>query len=107
MPCVRISRSFFAERGVGGRDEAGVAERAEVLAREKREAADRADRADRLAVILAADGLRGVFDHRDAALVAGLDQIGAMLRGLAEQVHGDDRLGARRDRGNRRRRRRC
>ena len=75
--------------------------RAEVLAREEREAADRAQAADRVAVIAGADRLRRVLDDRDAARLRRLDDRRHVGR-LAEQVHRHDRLGPRRDGRDRR-----
>ena len=53
----------FGEIGIVGRAQSGVAERAEILAREERKAADVADRSDPRAVsVLRADRLRGILD---------------------------------------------
>ena len=95
------------QRRVGRGDEAAVAERAEVLAREEREAADRApccrpagrDTCSRSP----APRPRSPAMPRCVGRVEDRRQLGR----LAEQVHRDDRLGARRDRRDRRRRRRC
>ena len=87
-------------------DQAGVAERAQVLAREKRKTAEGADAADRSRVIRRADRLRRVFDDGNARATGGIeDRI--EIRALAEQVHRHDRFGPRRDRGDRLRHDRC
>ena len=63
--CAAAGRAL-ASAGVVGREQPGVAEGAEVLARKEREAAERADAADRPRLVGRADRLRGVFDDRDA-----------------------------------------
>ena len=95
---VAQSRARAGQRRVVGRDQAGVAEGAEVLAREEREAAERADAADRprpcrsAPMACAASSMTGMPGAR--RLVQDRVQVGAQ----AEQVHRQDRLRPRRDR---------
>src|SRR5439155_19122549 len=60
---------------VVGRDEAGVAEGAEILAREKGEAAERADAAGRTRSVRRADRLRGILDDWDAGALRRLHDL--------------------------------
>jgi hypothetical protein len=86
---------LLGQRAVGRRDRAGVAERAEVLRREERERRDGPERAGAAAVGRArAGGLRGVLHDRHAERL----DLGHR-RDVAEQVHHDHRLRARRQRG--------
>ena len=84
---------------VVGRHQAGIAERAEILAREKREAAERADAAGRAPLVGRADRLRRVFDHWNAALRRDVHH-GVHVGSQTEQVHRQDGFGPR---GHRRR----
>ena len=79
---------------VAGGDGAAVAEAAEVLGREEAERSDRAQRAGPAVARGRARGLGGVLDDRHAERLDLGDR-----RDVAEQVHRDDRLGARRQRG--------
>jgi hypothetical protein len=88
MPCERV---------VARRDEAGVAEGAEVLARKKGEAAERADAAGGAAAVRRANRLRGILDNRHTSGGGGGDDR-IHLGGQAEQVNRKERPGARRDR---------
>ena len=88
-------QQFRLFRIVAG-DHAAVAETAEVLAREKREAAVIADRTDPASLVLGTDRLTGVFDHDQIVLFRNLHDRVHIGR-LAEEVHRDDRLRARRD----------
>ena len=65
-PWLRSSATSRASVVVVGRDQAGVAERAEVLAREERKAARRAHRPRLPRLVARADRLRGVLDDGDA-----------------------------------------
>ena len=86
--------SFAASAGVVGDARAGIAERAEILGREERQAADVADGAGAPALrVLRADGLRRIFD--DAQAVAPRDRHDARHVGhLAVQVHRHERAHA-------------
>ena len=77
---------LLREGVVIGRHRAGIAEGAEVLRREKREAADRAEGSGALAVELRADRLRRVFDDRNSEIHP--VHVGA----LSVEVHRHDRL---------------
>ena len=81
----------LVQRLVVDGDRAGVAERAEILRWKKREAAERAERPRAAAVQLRADGLRGVFDDRQAMLLRdGVDLV--HRRGLSVEMHRHDGL---------------
>jgi hypothetical protein len=91
------------QRIVVGRHEPAVAERAQVLAREEREASHRAHAAGGSIAITRADRLRRVLDDRRVGASRDLEHrihIGAQ----AIQMDGNDRAGARRDRSGHRRR---
>ena len=81
----------FRQGIVVGREQAGVAKRAKILAREKREAAECAQAADRPGVAGRADCLRGVLDDRNA--VTRGDRENAIHPGAqSEQVNRQDGL---------------
>ena len=84
------------EGGVVGQDHAGVAEGAQVLGGEEGEAAHVADRAAAAALVLGADGLGAILDDRDMAAPGDLHD-GIHVGHLAEEVNGQDGLGARCD----------
>jgi len=81
--------------GIVAGHHSAVAEAAEVLAREEREAAVVADRADAAALVLRTDRLAGVFDD-DEVVLFGDRHDRVHIGGLAEEVDRNDRLGARR-----------
>ncbi len=90
---------FLRQRIIVGGEQPGIAEGAEILAREEREASEGADRADRLRFVSGANGLRGVLDHRNAgAICRGHQRI--EIGAEAEQMDRHDRLRPRRDRGD-------
>ena len=67
MPCTRSFMSFAASFSIVGDAGAGIAESAEVLGGEERQAADVADGAGPPALLVfGADGLGGVFDDAQA-----------------------------------------
>ena len=73
-------------------DEAGIAERAEVLGRIEREAAGQPQSADAASAVAGADGLGRVLDERHPAGNGGQRR---HVHRLSEQVHGNDGLGLR------------
>jgi len=83
----------FRQGLVIGDQEAGIAQRAQVLGGEEADGSKVAERANRPAAISRAEGLGGVFDHRQPAPPGNLEDR-VHIRRLAEQVHGDDGLGA-------------
>ena len=77
----------LGQGGVIGDAHAGVAEGAEVLGREERQAADVAEAAGALVIrIFGADRLRGVLDHPQA-VIAGEVHERKHVRGLAVEMH--------------------
>ena len=72
--------------------------RRHLLVRIERPDGRMAVRAERLALVLRTERLAAVLDHRDAVLLAEWEQL-VVLRRVAEDVDGDDRLRPRRDRG--------
>ena len=89
----QLVRAFLAV----GRDQAAVAEAAQVLAREETEGTELAEAAGHLAVDVGAERLRAVLDDDQAPVVAEFFQCIHVHR-LAEQVHRDHGPGFRRDR---------
>ena len=83
------------ERGVVGRDHAALARR-HLLVRVEGEDRGVARAADAAAAVLAADGLAGVLDDREAVLLGDRAERVHVAR-VAEHVHGQDGARARRD----------
>jgi hypothetical protein len=82
----------FGQLAVLGDDHAGIAERAQVFAREKGEAAKRADRPCRsFASILRSDGLGGIFDY-GYSMLASSSQDRVHLGTRAEKMNRKDSL---------------
>ena len=81
-PWKRSTRDPVGQLLVGGRDQAAVAEREQVLGREEAEGRERADLGDALGAV----GLRGVLDDRDPELGEARERHHA-----AEQVHRHER----------------
>ena len=87
---------LFRQHVVIGDDRPAVAERAEVLGREEREATQIAHGAGPAALVFGADGLGRIFDHYQAAALC--DRQDRVHFGtLTEQVHRHDGAGARAD----------
>ena len=92
-----------ASRVVIGHDGAGIAHRAEILARIERIGRGRAEGADLLAFIAGQMRLRAILHHPELVLVRDRhDRV--HVRRLSVQMHGNDPDGAWRDRGLDRRR---
>ena len=98
LPVLAEHDEAVAQRGIAGGNSAGFAPGAKVLARIEAERPGVADRPGLAALVEGALGLGGILDHDE--LVPGGDfHDGIHVRTLAEQMHGHDRPGARRDGG--------
>jgi len=95
-PVIAQPPRFLGQRRIVGYQQPGIAERAQILRREEADSAEFTDRAHRPPAVFGAKGLRRVLD--DGQIVPpGYFQNLVQIRRLPEQVHGNYRLGARRD----------
>ncbi len=85
------------QRVVAGRDHAAVARAAQVLRRIKTETTHDAHRTCAPPIVVRANRLRGIFDDRNAASFADVEQR-IHLRTLAVEMYRHDHFRARRDR---------